>query len=316
MNRVANCILMLDKLSTGRVYKRIDLANELGVNIRNIGEYKKELETCGYIIETTPGIRGGYQLINKNLIPTINFEGNEAFVIKNVFDYYAINGTMAKDDNYMNASVKVLKLVNGVNDSDITYKNIENGLSEKMLNFVKICNEAIKNKRALKVSYCGEKDKTFIEYKVHPYDIINFSEGTYLVCYSLKKNPFGFRNLKFSDERMKSLTICNDIEFSRDKDYNIEKYVGNESIFKGKLKNYTIIFDAESHNRVMEENISCCRKIEHYDDGAIEVNGQYEDEIKFIRYLLSFGRHVEVIKPQQLKDQISNELKLASYIYE
>ncbi|MEG0823078.1 MAG: WYL domain-containing protein [Erysipelotrichaceae bacterium] len=296
MNRVAKCIKMLEILNDGTIHKRSDLANDLEVNVRNIGEYKKELEACGYEIESTAGSTGGYKLLTINTIPPIKLNDDETYAIKNVFEFYDNNGTLANDVNYKNASKRVMQAVKGVNKSDIIkYNNNENGLSKKMLDFVSLCNKAMITNDVLVVKYRSASDNEFIEYKIHPYDIINFSEGTYLICYSLKKKPYGFRNLKFSDERMQSLSLCGNLKFNRDSNYKISNHTGDETIFKGKLKNYTIIFDSESYNRV--------------------INGQYEDEVKFIRYLLSFGKHVEVLEPQKLREQISMELKIASLKY-
>ena len=76
MGKTSNCLKMLQILSSGRVYKGQELADILETNIRNIAEYRTELEMAGYYIEGIPGKYGGYRLITQSVIPTVRL--NEA----------------------------------------------------------------------------------------------------------------------------------------------------------------------------------------------------------------------------------------------
>lgn len=60
MGKTSNCLKMLQILSSGRVYKGQELADILETNVRNIAEYRTELEMAGYYIEGIPGKYGGY----------------------------------------------------------------------------------------------------------------------------------------------------------------------------------------------------------------------------------------------------------------
>ena len=51
-----------------RFMTREELAQELNTNVRNILEYRKELEEVGYVIEGTTGKYGGYQLKSGTLL--------------------------------------------------------------------------------------------------------------------------------------------------------------------------------------------------------------------------------------------------------
>ena len=48
MGKTANCIAMLRYLSSGKQYKNTELADAMETNVRNIPEYRKELQECGY----------------------------------------------------------------------------------------------------------------------------------------------------------------------------------------------------------------------------------------------------------------------------
>ena len=53
MKRCAACIRMLQLLRSRGFMTREELAQELNTNVRNILEYRKELEEVGYVIEGT-----------------------------------------------------------------------------------------------------------------------------------------------------------------------------------------------------------------------------------------------------------------------
>ena len=69
MKRCAACIRMLQLLRSRGFMTREELAQELDTNVRNILEYRKELEEAGYVIEGTTGKYGGYQLKSGTLLP-------------------------------------------------------------------------------------------------------------------------------------------------------------------------------------------------------------------------------------------------------
>ena len=70
MNRCALCIRMLQLLRARGRMQINEIARELETNPRNIREFKKELETAGYVIRQFTGKYGGYQLDEEVLFPS------------------------------------------------------------------------------------------------------------------------------------------------------------------------------------------------------------------------------------------------------
>ena len=68
MNRCALCLQMLRLLKARGMMSRQELADELQTNIRNLSEFRKELETAGYVIESTTGRYGGYRLVEEEAL--------------------------------------------------------------------------------------------------------------------------------------------------------------------------------------------------------------------------------------------------------
>ena len=83
MSKTSICIQMLELLNTGRVFKAQELADILETNVRNVIEYKKELELAGYYITSIPGKYGGYKLERSSIMPSIQLSSVEKQVLKN-----------------------------------------------------------------------------------------------------------------------------------------------------------------------------------------------------------------------------------------
>lgn len=87
MSKTENCLKLLEILNTGRIYKVDELAEQLETNCRNIPEYKKELELCGYDIISTSGRYGGYYLEKTKLLPQCKLSEEEKNVLLESFDF-------------------------------------------------------------------------------------------------------------------------------------------------------------------------------------------------------------------------------------
>ena len=87
MGKASMCIQMLQILNTGRVYKISELAQMLETNPRNIVEYKKELEECGYYIDTIPGRYGGYKLEQTTILPSLKLLPEEKELLLEIMNY-------------------------------------------------------------------------------------------------------------------------------------------------------------------------------------------------------------------------------------
>ena len=71
MNRTALCIRMLQLLKTLGRMQITELAQALETNPRNVREFRRELETAGYVIRQTRGRYGGYELDGEVLLPAL-----------------------------------------------------------------------------------------------------------------------------------------------------------------------------------------------------------------------------------------------------
>ena len=64
MNKTMLCIELLQLLSAKDIMNKNELADALEINPRNVKEYIKTLQDCGYDIESVRGIYSGNNLLS------------------------------------------------------------------------------------------------------------------------------------------------------------------------------------------------------------------------------------------------------------
>ena len=111
MGKTSYCLKMLQILSSGRVYKGQELAEILETNVRNIAEYRTELEMAGYYIEGIPGKYGGYRLITQSVIPTVRLNEAEQRALSSGAEYLKSRNDFPYSSDYEKAIGKVFAAV-------------------------------------------------------------------------------------------------------------------------------------------------------------------------------------------------------------
>lgn len=91
MSKTSNCLKLLEILQSVEFISSRNLATILNINKRNIIEYIKELEECGYIFESTIGVNGGYHLVGKNDKININETEITSTLSKAIEGYNKLN---------------------------------------------------------------------------------------------------------------------------------------------------------------------------------------------------------------------------------
>ena len=146
MGKTSNCLKMLQILSSRRVYKGQELADILETNIRNIAEYRTELEMAGYYIEGIPGKYGGYRLITQSVIPTVRLNEAEQRALSSGAEYLKSRNDFPYSSDYEKAMGKVFAAVKHVFRLPLTSRSLADGmirwrsasLTEKSLRWI-IC---------------------------------------------------------------------------------------------------------------------------------------------------------------------------------
>lgn len=157
MGKAAMCIKMLEILNTGRVYKVSELADFLETNPRNIVEYKKELEECGYYIDSIPGRYGGYQLNQVNLLPELRFSKLEKEALSNSMNCLLSKKDFLDKEKYLGCISKAyssIKQQEAENDVMVINRFPLAMSQDELSKRYSFINGAIKSKKIDKIQLC------------------------------------------------------------------------------------------------------------------------------------------------------------------
>lgn len=306
MSRVENCIKMLMALSRHQEMSREQLAQELDCNIRNIGEYKKELEACGYEIISTRGKEGGYSLKKNILLPVLGFTREESKVLLDAYEYLNTNKVLFNDKAYQDAMSKILTQVH--NEEKKTFLNeTKPVLSPTLKHYYEVIEMAIKDHRQIRLFYQGNKDHEPKWIRVNPYSLIHDKNGYYLIAFKTD-DLYTPRRFFFSVERMKdvqpSLTT-----FAYDNSFKLSDHIGNTSV--SRLNPCLIkVYVFNNHGRWLREKPQGYNyRYTMDEDEKMYYEASFDNEVEAIHFLLQLEDQVEIIEPLYLKEKMQHLLE-------
>ncbi len=306
MSRVENCIKMLMALSRYQELSREQLAKELECNIRNIGEYKKELEACGYEIISTRGKEGGYSLKKNILLPVLRFSHEESQALLDAYAYLNTNKVLVNDKAYQDAMSKILMQVH--NEDKKTFLNeTKPTISYTLKRYYELVEAAIKNHRQVRLFYQGNKDNEPKWIKVNPYAIIHDKNGYYLIAYKTD-DLYTPRRYFFSLERMKDVQPSM-TTFIYDESFKLSDHVGNTSVAR---LNPCVIKAYVYHNQgrwLREKPQGYDYHYTMIEDNKMLYEASFDNEVDAIHFLLQLEDQVEIIEPQYLKEKMQHLLE-------
>ena len=321
MGKAAMCIRMLQLLNTGRIYKISELASLLDTNPRNIIEYKKELDEmasdCNYefYIETIPGRYGGYRLHGEAILPLFDdFTYNEKEAMLQALDYLTARVDFIPKNDYQTAMGKILSSI-PLNDLSNDNKNVmvinrfplsmTQGEIKERYNDIK---KAIKDKNKIHFTYLTQKN-VLKDRLLEPYELFMYNNTWFVIGWLYSENHPGVYWFKLN--RMQSLNITNE-KFKIWKYYKRSDYI-DEFGFKADGEWHHIEFIAyNSYASLCKERVYGKNQVvEPIDDNSTKVSVDMQNKEKILVFVLGFGKNIDVLEPQWLKDELAD---VAGYI--
>lgn len=309
MGKTSMCIKMLELLNTGRVFKAIELANILETNVRNIIEYKKELEEAGYYITSIPGKYGGYKLETNSLFPTLKLTEGEKDALLESFGFIVNKKDFVKKNEYIKGMSKVFCNFQYSNkNNDVTILNRfpltmpENEIKERYT-AIEYC---IKEKKVLEINYLSLKN-VIKTHRVHPYKIYSYNNAWFFLAWHEKKGDVGYYKIN----RIDSYSITDD-SFRVWKCFNEKDYIDETGMKKnGDYFHIEFIAKNQYASLVKERIYGKNQIVEAIDDYNTKVSVDMQNKENIIVFILGFGKNIEVIEPMWLKEELIN---ISNYI--
>ena len=307
MSKTSLCINMLEILGARNIVSISELADILDTNPRNIPEYRKELETAGYYINTTPGRYGGYSLVKKNLFPSISITREEAESFYNGYEY------LLTQSNFMDKK-QLSKAVARISTA-ISYSNSASEISV-LDRYPLAMDEQELEKRYQKITECiANKESLNIEYEsrtdglskrvIHPYKLFMFNNAWFVLAFDEKSQSiryFKLNRIAFyigTGNRFKVYYGYDENEYL-DK-YGMKKY--------GKWYEIKLKIGGESRVKVKDRIYGKEQTIKENEDQTIEFSCKMQNEDEILSFVLGIGRDCTVIEPLWLKEKLVKEAK-------
>lgn len=298
MDRTLNCIKMLELLAVAKApLKRDELAGILDTNVRNIIEYKLELECAGYNIESVTGKDGGYVLKSEKLVPSRPLSTEEIQSLKEGAQFLKEKGFL----NINDFNSAMVKFKTRDEDEDIKirhYPKYPLSMSEEELQErVSSLKKAIKFKK--KVFIVDEHDEVQI---IHPLKIIVIADDWKL-----------FARVENEDNKEKieiyKINILKEIRLLPQV-FEMKKHFNESDYFDGfGIKNHDkwlkikILLKDQACIAVNERIYGKDQEIQRVDENSciLSVTIKEKDAISFV---LGWGVDCKVIEPQSLIENI------------
>lgn len=168
---------------------------------------------------------------------------------------------------------------------------------------IEVVREAIQRCRTVEIQYhsFGRDDVT--TRRVDPYHLWYQFGGLYLAAFCHTRRGV----MTFAVERIRKITPCAET-FARPADFDLERYLeGSFGLFRGKPVRVRLRFSRDVGRYATERKWHPSQKNEPLLTGEVEVSLHVAPEIDLRRWILSWGKNVEVLEPRKLRDEIRAE---------
>jgi predicted DNA-binding transcriptional regulator YafY len=160
---------------------------------------------------------------------------------------------------------------------------------------------AVARKEELHLEYKNLGTRQWNRRHVQPLHICCAEGQWYVVCWDKKRDAYR----TFALVRMRKLSMLG-IKFEPPKDFDIQEHLKDAfSVFVGsKTLTVNVKFDAWAAELIQEKQWHPAQHIKQLEAGCIEFSIEVADLYEIERWILSWGKHAQVIRPQQLKNSI------------
>lgn len=281
-----------------------ELADKFEVSVRTIYRDIESINMAGIPVISYSGNNGGYGIME-------NYKLNhQLLTLNNLFSILsALNGINSTfEDMELESSIEKLRNLIPQDQSQQLNLHLEQiiidmpawAITPKQKQMIKTIRMAISKSSCIILEYRNYSND-ISKRQIEPMSLIFKGYTWYLFAYCHLKSDFRvFRISRIIDLRVE------DTEFTR----RNRSYHEIEAISKAyeEMTSVTLKFSPLVRSRV--EDIFNDNKIEIQKSGELVVTAEFPDKEWLITLILSFGEHVEVLGPKQVRDTIISRVNL------
>ena len=313
-NKTAATIKLIQVLSArGEFISTSELADMIDTNPRNVKEYIKEIEVCGYKVDSLAGVYGGYRMNKASLLPAINLNNDEIKMIRDTTSYLA-----SKNDYFGVNEIDSIfgKILASLDDSKpITPLTMVDKFplsmtKEELQKRFTVLNDGIESQYKVEIEYLSVAGKVK-NHVIHPYKLFVYNGNWFVIAYNETVNDIGY----FKLNRINNLFLTRN-HFTVLKTYVEEDYLDGYGMVKNG-EYYHVELEFTNLNTVMKERIyGKNQNVIELNDKHVRFSADMQNQELILSFVLSFGNKCKVIEPEWLKDKVKEALREELGLYE
>lgn len=166
------------------------------------------------------------------------------------------------------------------------------------------------HRRSVRIVYRAMTAKAGKDRVIDPYHMANLQGEWYLFAWCHRERMI----IQFAVPRIRSAVLV-DGTFEIPKDFNPAKLLENtfgRFVLADKVQTVRLRFDKEVAPWVLERQWSPRQKAIKRKDGAVELSFPAAGLFEVFRWVLSWGHHVKVLEPGELREMVEDEIRTIS----
>jgi len=312
MNRIDRLTAILIQLQSKKIVKAEEIANRFEISLRTVYRDVKALMEAGVPIGSEAGT--GYFIVDGYHLPPVMFSQDEASammmagkLVERMTDQSvrtAFDGALLKIKSVLNEAQK--DHLESLQDH-IEVLRPRMSLPAQSGNFLTDLQKAVAGKQVVYIDYFSNNQNEQTQRKIEPIGLFYYSAAWHLIAWCRLRN--GFRD--FRCDRIKELKETGEI-FEPRSISTMQEYFNSLQQANTEMKSATILFDKKEARYVNNSRHYFGFVSEEDVDGQVRMKFLTTDFQMVARWLLSYGRGIEIESPEELKNivlQLVEELQ-------
>jgi len=312
MNRIDRLTAILIQLQSKKIVKAEEIAKRFEISLRTVYRDVKALMEAGVPIGSEAGT--GYFIVDGYHLPPVMFSQDEASammmagkLVERMTDQSvrtAFDGALLKIKSVLNEAQK--DHLESLQDH-IEVLRPRMSLPAQSGNFLTDLQKAVAGKQVVYIDYFSNNQNEQTQRKIEPIGLFYYSAAWHLIAWCRLRN--GFRD--FRCDRIKELKETGEI-FEPRSISTMQEYFNSLQQANTEMKSATILFDKKEARYVNNSRHYFGFVSEEEVDGQVRMKFLTTDFQMVARWLLSYGRGIEIESPEELKNivlQLVEELQ-------
>lgn len=273
-----------------------ELADYFEVSIRTIYRDIEALSGAGVPVYMSKGRGGGVSLLPEYVLNKAVITESEK---EEILSSLKALGTVKLGEEAA-ALRKMESLFGRFSDSNTNWIEVDFGAwsdGEKEAEVFQTLKEAVVKKLVIRFSYVGMKGQIAWR-SVEPLRLCFKGEAWYLYGFCRKRNDYRFFKLK----RIHELNVSEEV-FERKCDESV--FCKQQTIHHIEMVKLKLRIAKEAAYRVYDE----FKDYEQLEDGSFLTEIDFPDNEWLLYYIFSFGRYIEVLEPESIRNRVRQELE-------